>query len=206
MQEPGLQPDRPRRQVRPGRRRGDGLLPPPRRPTGHLRHARPPRPALLAALSARRRPGELRKHRRRSRRPRCDTVCRRDPSRDSRGTIPIDGSCPRPARIGQRTLDVLDRLGRAGSRSNSSTRVNTRPCVLRTREGFELTGTPTTRCSASSIMVGVPLLLWKLLEEIGPGDRVLVARTAPIDVAPTRRRRDADGIAPWCVRRRGLLR
>ena len=39
---------------------------------------------------------------------------------------------------------------------------------------------PTTRFSVSSISAGVPMLLWKLLEEIEPGDRVLVSRTAPL--------------------------
>ena len=51
-------------QVRGHRRRGDGQVPPARR-RGALRRARPPRPGLLAALPARRRPGQLRLRRRR---------------------------------------------------------------------------------------------------------------------------------------------
>ena len=49
------------------RRRGDGQLPPARR-LRDLRHARPDGAGLLHALSAGRRPGQLRLHRRRSRR------------------------------------------------------------------------------------------------------------------------------------------
>ena len=48
---------------------------------------------------------------------------------------------------------------------------------LRTREGFEVTGTHNHPVLCLVDMVGVPLLLWKLLEEIKPGDRVLVNRT-----------------------------
>ena len=52
-------------QVRARRRRRDGQLPPARR-LGDLRRARPTRAAVLAALSAHRRPGVLRLGRRRS--------------------------------------------------------------------------------------------------------------------------------------------
>ena len=51
-------------QVRGDRRRGDGQVPPARRQRP-VRRARPPRPGLLDALPARRRPGQLRLGRRR---------------------------------------------------------------------------------------------------------------------------------------------
>ncbi len=51
-------------QVRRDRRRGDGQVPPARRPVA-VRRARAPRPGLLAALPARGRPGQLRLRRRR---------------------------------------------------------------------------------------------------------------------------------------------
>ena len=60
------------RQVRERRRRGDEELPPARR-LGDLRHARPPRAAVLDALPAGRRPGQLREHRRLSRPRPCAT-------------------------------------------------------------------------------------------------------------------------------------
>ena len=63
MNELGLQPGPQARQVRPDRRRGDGQVPPARR-LGDLRHAGAPRAGLLDALPARRRPRQLRQHRR----------------------------------------------------------------------------------------------------------------------------------------------
>ena len=72
MHELGLQPNRPADQVRARRRRGDGQLPPAWRHCD-LRHARAPGAAVLDALPADRRPGELRQRRRRIRRPRCGT-------------------------------------------------------------------------------------------------------------------------------------
>ena len=44
---------------------------------------------------------------------------------------------------------------------------------LRTVEGYELTGTANHPVLCLVDMAGVPLLMWKLLEEIGPGERVL---------------------------------
>ena len=64
MHEAGLQPNRPLQEVRRHRRRRDGQVPPARRRV-HLRHAHPDGAALLAALPARRRPGQLRLDRRR---------------------------------------------------------------------------------------------------------------------------------------------
>jgi DNA gyrase subunit A len=48
---------------------------------------------------------------------------------------------------------------------------------LTTREGYELTGTYNHPVLCLVDMAGVPLLMWKLLEEISPGDRVLISRT-----------------------------
>ena len=72
MNELGLGPDPLLRQVRQDRRRGDGQLSPARR-LRDLRHARAHGAGLLDALRARRRPGQLRLDRRRSRLPRCAT-------------------------------------------------------------------------------------------------------------------------------------
>ena len=47
---------------------------------------------------------------------------------------------------------------------------------LRTREGFELTGTLNHPVLCLVDVLGVPMLLWKLLEEIRPGDRVALYR------------------------------
>ncbi len=47
---------------------------------------------------------------------------------------------------------------------------------LRTREGYELTGTPNHPVLCLVSVAGVPTLLWKLLEEIGPDDYVVLQR------------------------------
>ena len=77
-------PARPQlRQVRPRRRRRDGQLPPARR-LGDLRRAGPAGPAVVAALPADRRPGQLRLAGQRPAPPPCGTPsagCRRWPWR-----------------------------------------------------------------------------------------------------------------------------
>jgi DNA gyrase subunit A len=74
-------------------------------------------------------------------------------------------------------LTVLDRLGRPVHASRVFHSGEHPTLKLRTREGFELTGTHNHPVLCLVDMVGVPLLMWKLLEEIRPGDRVLLNRT-----------------------------
>ena len=62
----------------------------------------------------------------------------------------------------------------------------------------------TTRCSAWSASLGVPTLLWKLLEEIRPGDRVVLQRV-PADEIGTPPLHEVRGRVPGRrVRQRGL--
>ena len=53
---------------------------------------------------------------------------------------------------------------------------------LRTREGFELTGTHNHPVLCLVNVGGVPTLLWKLLDEISPGDRVVMQRVVPDEI------------------------
>ncbi|WP_239107287.1 intein-containing DNA gyrase subunit A [Spirilliplanes yamanashiensis] len=53
---------------------------------------------------------------------------------------------------------------------------------LRTREGFELTGTHNHPVLCLVDLAGVPTLLWKLLDEIRPDDRVVMQRVVPDEV------------------------
>ncbi|XXG08645.1 intein-containing DNA gyrase subunit A [Micromonospora sp. SH-82] len=53
---------------------------------------------------------------------------------------------------------------------------------LRTREGYELTGTHNHPVLCLVDVAGVPTLLWKLLAEIAPGDRVVLQRTVPDEI------------------------
>jgi DNA gyrase subunit A len=73
-------------------------------------------------------------------------------------------------------IEVLDRLGRPVSASMLFHSGEHPTLRLRTREGYELTGTHNHPVLCLVDMVGVPLLLWKRLDEIAPGDRVLLAR------------------------------
>src|SRR5438309_8246958 len=73
-------------------------------------------------------------------------------------------------------LEVLDRLGRPVHASMFFHSGEHPTLRIRVREGYELTGTRNHPVLCLVDMVGVPLLLWKRLDEIKAGDRVLLAR------------------------------
>ncbi len=75
-------------------------------------------------------------------------------------------------------IEILDRLGRPVHASVLFHSGEHPTMRLRTAEGFELTGTANHPVLCLVDMAGVPLLMWKLLEEIGPGERVLLHRAA----------------------------
>jgi DNA gyrase subunit A len=95
------------------------------------------------------------------------------------GTVRIDSIVEgaEPESDSDVDLEVLDRLGRpvhASKFFHSGEHLTLR---LRTAQGHELTGTQNHPVLCLVDMAGVPLLLWKLLEEIQPGDRVLISRS-----------------------------
>jgi DNA gyrase subunit A len=94
------------------------------------------------------------------------------------GTVRIDELAGRidPNSEREAAFEVLDRRGRPVRVSKVFHSGDHPTLRLRTREGFELTGTHNHPVLCLVDMVGVPLLFWKLLEEIEPGDRVLLAR------------------------------
>jgi DNA gyrase subunit A len=102
------------------------------------------------------------------------------------GTLRIDELVSRLEPNSEREVafEVLDRRGRPVRASRLFHSGDHPTLRLRTREGYELTGTHNHPVLCLVDMAGVPLLLWKLLEEIGPGDRVLLSRAAaaPADV------------------------
>jgi DNA gyrase subunit A len=104
------------------------------------------------------------------------------------GTVKIEDLVGRTPPNSERAaaFEVLDRLGRPISVSKVFHSGDHPTLRLRTREGFEVTGTHNHPVLCLVDMVGVPLLLWKLLDEIKPGERVLINRTP----------RQADG-EPW---------
>jgi DNA gyrase subunit A len=94
------------------------------------------------------------------------------------GTVRIDAIAPDAAPNSDTPVDieVLDRLGRPVRASVAFHSGDHHTLRLRTTEGFELTGTANHPVLCLVEMAGVPLLMWKLLDEIGPGDRVLIHR------------------------------
>src|SRR5262249_44788807 len=84
------------------------------------------------------------------------------------GSLPIDSIVPGIAPNSDHDVDieVLDRLGRP-VRASKLFHSGEHPTLrLRTREGYEVTGTYNHPLLCLVDMGGVPLLLWKLLEEI----------------------------------------
>ncbi len=108
----------------------------------------------------------------------------------SRGTVRIDSIIPdvEPDSDGDVELDILDRLGRP-VRATKLFHSGEHPTLrLRTREGYELVGTVNHPVLCLVDMVGVPLLMWKLLDEVQSGDRVLIARTPRHDTSDVKPR------------------
>jgi DNA gyrase subunit A len=100
--------------------------------------------------------------------------------RTSTGTARIDSLVPdaKPESDSPVDVEVLDRLGRPVHASVLFHSGEHPTLRLRTTEGYELTGTGNHPVLCLLDMAGVPLLMWKLLEEIGPGERVLLHRGA----------------------------
>jgi DNA gyrase subunit A len=98
--------------------------------------------------------------------------------RTSTGTARIDALVPgaTPESDSPVDLEVLDRLGRPVHASVLFHSGEHPTLRLRTNEGYELTGTANHPVLCLLDMAGVPLLMWKLLEEIRPGERVLLHR------------------------------
>jgi len=102
------------------------------------------------------------------------------------GTVRIDAIVPEAAPESDTDveLEILDRLGRPVSASKLFHSGDHPTLRLRTTAGHELTGTHNHPVLCLVDMAGVPLLLWKLLDEIEPGDRVLISRTRREDQEP----------------------
>jgi DNA gyrase subunit A len=95
------------------------------------------------------------------------------------GTIRIDSIADGLEPNSEKDLDleVLDRLGRPVHASKVFHSGDHPTLRLRTKQGHELVGTRNHPVLCLVDMAGVPILLWKLLEEISPGDRVLQLRS-----------------------------
>jgi DNA gyrase subunit A len=101
--------------------------------------------------------------------------------RTSAGTVRIDSLVPRarPESDNPIDIEVLDRLARPVHASVLFHSGEHSTLRLRTTEGYEVAGTANHPLLCLVDMVGVPLLMWKTLDEIRSGDRVLVQRKSP---------------------------
>jgi DNA gyrase subunit A len=97
----------------------------------------------------------------------------------SQGTVRIDSLVEgaEPETDNDVDIEILDRLGRPVHASKLFHSGDHPTLRLRTSHGHELTGTHNHPVLCLVDMAGVPLLLWKLLEEIKPSDRVLQLRS-----------------------------
>ncbi|WP_374225632.1 intein-containing DNA gyrase subunit A [Micromonospora sp. C31] len=100
------------------------------------------------------------------------------------GTVRIGAIVPGAAPSSETDIDlkVRDRNGdlvRASKFFHSGEHPTLK---LRTREGYELTGTHNHPVLCLVDVAGVPTLLWKLLAEISPGDRAVLQRTVPDEI------------------------
>jgi DNA gyrase subunit A len=97
----------------------------------------------------------------------------------SDGTVRIDSLVPGAVSSSDTPVDVevLDRLGRPVHTSVLFHSGEHPTLRLRTNEGYELTGTENHPVLCLVELAGVPLLLWRLLGEVRPGERVLLHRT-----------------------------
>ncbi|MGH3748393.1 MAG: DNA gyrase subunit A, partial [Micromonosporaceae bacterium] len=104
--------------------------------------------------------------------------------RTAEGTMRIDEIAPDAAPNSDTDIDLKVRnrngdLVRASKLFHSGEHPTLR---LRTRQGYELTGTHNHPVLCLVNVAGVPTLLWKLLEEINPGDFVAMQRTIPDEI------------------------
>jgi DNA gyrase subunit A len=76
-------------------------------------------------------------------------------------------------------VKVLDRLGNPVTALTLFHSGEHPTLRIATREGFELSGTYNHPVLCLVDVLGVPMLLWKLLQEIRPGERVVLHRGAP---------------------------
>ncbi|KAB1949337.1 DNA gyrase subunit A [Micromonospora sp. ALFpr18c] len=104
--------------------------------------------------------------------------------RTAEGSVRVGDIVPGAAPSSETDIDlkVRDRNGdlvRASKFFHSGEHPTLR---LRTREGYELTGTHNHPVLCLVDVAGVPTLLWKLLAEISPGDRVVLQRSVPDEI------------------------
>jgi DNA gyrase subunit A len=117
------------------------------------------------------------------------------------GTLRIGDVAPGvvPESDNEVDLEVLDRLGRPVHASKLFHSGDHPTLRVTTREGYELEGTHNHPLLCLVEVGGVPMLLWKLVEEIEVGDRVVInRRPRDVEVAlPNQERQTALLLGAW---------
>jgi DNA gyrase subunit A len=105
-------------------------------------------------------------------------------------SLPIESLAPGAAPDSDTDIDVklLDRRGDPVRASRFFHSGEHRTLQVTTAEGFEISGTTNHPVLCLVDVAGVPTLLWKLLEEIAPGDRVAMFRGRPAQQAAAAQR------------------
>jgi DNA gyrase subunit A len=101
------------------------------------------------------------------------------------GTFPIGDVAPDAAPHSDTAVADLKLMNRVGEPVRALTLFHSgsHPTLqVTTREGFQVTGTHNHPVLCLVDVLGVPMLLWKLLEEVRPGDRVVLYRGAPTEI------------------------
>jgi DNA gyrase subunit A len=81
-------------------------------------------------------------------------------------------------------VKVLDRHGNPVAADRLFHSGEHRTYTVKTDEGYAVTGTANHPLLCLVDVAGVPTLLWKLIEEIRPDDRVVIQRTPPTEFGP----------------------
>ncbi|MBN1171900.1 MAG: intein-containing DNA gyrase subunit A [Micromonosporaceae bacterium] len=104
--------------------------------------------------------------------------------RTVQGTIPIAQLVPgaQPNSDNDLRVKVFDRNGDLALATKLFHSGEHQTLRLRTREGYELTGTPNHPVLCLVPVAGVPTLLWKLMAEVTPGDHVVMQRVATDEI------------------------
>jgi DNA gyrase subunit A len=79
---------------------------------------------------------------------------------------------------------VLDRHGNPVAADRLFHSGNHQTYTVTTAEGYSVTGTANHPLLCLVDLAGVPTLLWKLIEEVRPDDRVVIQRTRPAEFGP----------------------
>jgi DNA gyrase subunit A len=122
--------------------------------------------------------------------------------RTTDGTVRISDLVPHAAPNSDNDIDVkvIDQNGQPVHATKLFHSGEHPTLRLTTRSGFEVVGTHNHPLLCLVSVAGIPTLLWKLLEEITPGDRVVLQRSGPVELGDW-----DDAVQSWSLLAGGLV-